>query len=249
MTAAGKPRECASLATEPVRIALPGTDIDVWMMCLDLMPVQVRQWENLLSDDEASRAARFHFERDRRRFIAARGTLRLLLGGYLEMAPAAIKFNYGATGKPAIAPPAGTIHFNLSHSGERALYAFSSSRPLGVDIEYLHHDLDHKSLSERFFSPAECAALDRLPDCERKRAFLVHWTRKEAVVKASGEGLSLPIDRLYVATPPGLASRPPGTAVALLDGRAWHIHAPEVGDDYTAAIAAATTRDDGNHGC
>ena len=243
MAAASKPAKYEFQTPPLVQIALPDADIDVWAMRLDLTSDQVQLRMQLLSDDEASRAARFHFERDRRRFIVARSTLRMLLGEYLGTVPTAIKFTYGAAGKPEIAPGGGSFHFNLSHSSERALIGISSSRPLGVNIEYLHREIDHRALSERFFSHAECAALDLLPEHARKRLFFSYWTRKEAVAKACGEGLSLPFERLNVAIPPGSSSDLSATVVVREHDRVWRICATEVSDDYIAAIATTITED------
>ena len=153
-----------------------------------------------------ARAARFRFERDRVRFIAARGALRSILARYMGCAPAALAFSYSAYGKPALAEmncaqPA--LSFNLSHSGDWAMCAVAQDRRVGIDIELLRPELATQSIAEHFFSAAEVTALRSLSPAEQIPAFFRCWTRKEAFVKARGEGLSLPLDRFDVSLLPG----------------------------------------------
>lgn len=220
------------------RIPLPNPEIEVWLARLDLDIDQVVQCTKLLSSDEQLRADRFHFERDRRRFIVARGVLRMLLGGHLGIAPAAIAFGYAQHGKPFVTNHAAKIHFNLSHSGERALYALSPSCQLGVDIESLDNDIDYNSLASRFFTPRECAVLLRVPEPDRKRAFLSCWTRKEAVVKAIGNGLSLPLDQFEVMAGPDNAPRVLDAGANALRCDEWTLHPIDVDGEYVATVGA-----------
>ena len=220
------------------RIALAIPEIEVWQAHLDLGAEQVLQCTALLSCDERLRADRFHFERDRRRFIVARGTLRKLLGSYLEIPSAGIKFGYAKYGKPLVAESPAQIHFNVSHSEERALYAISGKHPVGVDIEYLNRDIEYHGLARRFFSHNEWAALESLPDSSRKRAFFACWTRKEAIVKAIGDGLSLPLDRFEVAIAPDTAPRVPGFVPAACDVTDCTLYSANLDRDYVAAVAA-----------
>ena len=145
-----------------------------------------------LSDDECERAARFRFDRDRRRFVAGRSALRSLVGSYLDVAPDEVAFEYGPQGKPFV--PGATLSFNVSHSGGQAVYAFGSGLEVGVDVELLDHARYGDDVAERFFSPQEVATLRGLAPAMRPDAFLRCWTRKEAFIKARGEGLSLPLD-------------------------------------------------------
>ena len=219
------------------RIALPNPEIEVWLARLDLDVNQVMQCTKLLSGDELSRADRFHFEGDRRRFVVARGVLRTLLGGYLDIAPAALAFSYTQHGKP-FTENCTQIHFNVSHSGEHALYAISPSCRLGVDIESLDRDIDYNSLASRFFTPRECAVLLRVPEPDRKRAFLSCWTRKEAVVKALGNGLSLPLDQFEVMAGPDNAPRVLDAGANALRCDEWTLHPIDVDGEYVATVAA-----------
>jgi len=196
-----------ALSGTPKRIPLPNPAIEVWLAQLDLDADQVRQCALLLSPDELLRADRYRFDRDRRRFIVARATLRKLLGGWLAVAPDAIVFAYTRNGKPFIADPAADIQFNVSHAHERALYAISRSHALGVDIEYLNRDVDYDALARRFFTCREYTELQRIPESGRKRAFLACWTRKEGVIKATGDGLSLPLAQFNVTVAPDDAPR------------------------------------------
>jgi 4'-phosphopantetheinyl transferase len=159
-----------------------------------------------LSADEMSRASRFHHARDRRRYITGRSQLRLLLGHYLERAPEAIRFHYNDFGKPFVADSAG-LAFNVSHAGDLVLYAFARQTDMGVDIELIRDDFPVEDIAHHYFSPAEVAVLDGLPDRLKHRAFFDCWTRKEAFIKARGKGLSIPLDSFDVSLAPGEAAR------------------------------------------
>jgi 4'-phosphopantetheinyl transferase len=150
-----------------------------------------------LSPDELARAERFHFARHRDRFVAARALLRLLAGRYVGIPAREVRFNYGRRGKPCLHPSlAGPnrLRFNVSHSDGLALLAFGWDSELGVDIEIERTLRDWESIAERYFTAGERAALGQLPSAERDRAFLRAWTRKEALFKATGDGLSRALD-------------------------------------------------------
>ncbi len=148
--------------------------------------------EFVLSDDERERARRFHFERDRRRFVAGRSMLRQRLALYLDAAPAELVFAYGPHGKPSL--PGSGLSFNVSNSGPTGLFAFASACELGVDVELLAHARpDDDAVATRFFSAVEVATLRACPAPTRAHGFLRCWTRKEAFIKGRGEGLSLPL--------------------------------------------------------
>lgn len=218
------------------RITLPPPGIEAWQARLDLPAGEVEQCAKFLSRDEHLRADRFHFEHDRRRFIVARGRLRLLLSRHLPIAPAAIVFAYMKNGKPFVAGNTAQIHFNLSHSEERALYALSRSCRLGVDIECLNRDIDWRGLASRFFTHSESTALQQLPVSSRNRAFFACWTRKEAIIKATGDGLSLPLDQFEVTVEPD--AEPRILAAATLRIADWTLYTADVGNAYVATVAA-----------
>jgi len=224
------------LAGPPCRVMLPAPDIEVWLMPLDARVDQIEQCFALLSRDEQARAERFHFERDRRRYTVARGMLRVLLGNQLGLPPAAIEFRYAQHGKPHVAGTATPIHFNVSHSADMAIYAISRICVPGVDIEHLTRDIEAEALAQRFFTRRECAKLQSIPAADRKRAFLAAWTRKEAIVKSTGDGLRLPLDQIEVTiatdAPPELLNITPG------DVADWTLYSVNAGREYVATIAA-----------
>src|SRR6185295_11775094 len=189
----------------PVPPGLAPGEVQVFSVSLDELPLAMLLTR--LSADESRRASSFHFERDRRRFAATRGVLRGLLGRYLAVDPSALVFRYGPQGKPALAAPWEGLHFNVSHSGGLALLAFSTDHEIGVDIEQERSVPEMDSIADRHFSPRESAALRRLDNPERARAFFRCWTRKESFIKAVGEGLSYALDAFDVTLDPGEPAR------------------------------------------
>lgn len=189
----------------PEHLLLGSNAVHVWRVSLDHSPSEIALFQNNLDDDERSRADRFYFSRDRERFIVARGILRAILGRYSNRAPNSLCFSYNTHGKPALVSEsdADGIRFNLSHSNGKALYAISRGREIGVDLEFIRCDLEAEQIAERFFSRSEIETLRALPPSLRKYAFFLCWTRKEAYIKARGEGLSLPLDQFDVSLIPG----------------------------------------------
>ncbi len=171
-------------------------ELHIWQTTLDVGSDQAGRLFRLLSDDERARAARFRFDRDRIRYIAGRAQLRLLLAEYVDMPPEQFVFRYGSNEKPSLAGPG--PHFNLSHSGALALYAVCADVEVGIDVELYDPDFAGQRIPERFFSPDEVSALRALPEPEQARGFLELWTRKEAFIKARGDGLSLALDSFSV---------------------------------------------------
>jgi 4'-phosphopantetheinyl transferase len=162
--------------------------VHLWPWRLAVSPARLaRLWE-VLAPAERERADRFRFERHRNAFVAARGTLRELIGNYIDCLPQTVEFAYNSHGKPSVKG----ICFNLSHSAEFALAAFSRDFELGVDVEGVDRNVDLQ-VARRFFSPTEVESLFALPEAERPEGFLRIWTRKEAVIKAFGKGLALPL--------------------------------------------------------
>jgi 4'-phosphopantetheinyl transferase len=189
----------------PVTLALPHRLVHIWRVALEQPVSLVHQLEQRLSADEQERAARFHFERDRRRFIVGRGALRTLLCRYLQIEPTRLKLCYGKYGKPYLAEESkgSALHFNLAHSNELAVYAFACEGEVGIDIEYIHPLADLDQIAAQFLSKNESTALLELSDDQRLTTFFNCWTRKEAYIKALGEGLSHPLDQFQVSLIPG----------------------------------------------
>jgi 4'-phosphopantetheinyl transferase len=158
--------------------------------------------EHLLADDERERASRYRFERDRRRFVSGRATLRRLLADYLDCEPAEVELAYGPYGKPFVQRP--DLSFNVSHSASCALFAFAPGFEVGIDVELPAGQKDYDRVASQFFSPCEVARFRAQPPASRPLAFLRCWTRKEAYIKARGEGLQLPLHDFDVTLDPAV---------------------------------------------
>jgi 4'-phosphopantetheinyl transferase len=182
-------------------------EVDVWFERLDPPEDRVAELAGALSHDERTRAVRFYFERDRRRYVVARGLLRVILARYTDLAPERIAFRYGPRGKPSLATASAGLRFNLSHAADRALVGVTRGREIGVDLEYVRPMPELESLARRFFSEPERVALAALPRPRRLRAFFRCWTRKEAYIKAIGDGLACPLDGFAVSLAPGRYAR------------------------------------------
>lgn len=191
----------------------------------------------MLSPDERDRAARFREGPLRNHYTAGRGTLRILLGRYFQADPATISLIYQPHGKPELGPPWNTqgVEFNLSHSGDVALFAFTRGQPIGVDVEAIRPMPNAAGLMERFFSADEIAQW-RQALCERQELiFFQGWTRKEAWLKAVGSGLSFPLDQFCVTMdgPAQVLSIRGGEAEAAM----WWLESVEPWPGYVGAVA------------
>jgi 4'-phosphopantetheinyl transferase len=196
-----------------------------------------------LSTDEIERAERFRFGRDRARFILARGTLRTLLGHYLGADPASLSFSHNDYGKPALAGEwtGSGVNFNLSHSHEVVLYAFARGRAVGIDVEHVRPELSGEDIAARFFSAPETEALRSQPPNTRPSAFFSCWTRKEAYIKARGEGLSYALDRFAVSVDSGAQDVVLDVFGDAAESRRWTIISLLPDEGYVAALAAEGT--------
>jgi 4'-phosphopantetheinyl transferase len=223
----------------PETLVLGLDEVHVWRANLDQTPSQIQSFRHNLATDEQARAERFHFERDREHFIVARGVLRAILGGYLKRAPEGLSFCYGSHGKPALAGESGgdAIRFNVSHSHGIALYAVTRGREVGVDLERIRFNLAVAEIAERFFSRREVAMLRTLPTEEQREAFFRSWTRKEAYLKARGEGLSSPLDQIDVSPASGKPDAVPGTQPDSSEASRWTFQELAPAPGYVAALA------------
>jgi 4'-phosphopantetheinyl transferase len=180
---------------------VPGdSDVHVWTSILRETPQELADFECLLNREEKKRADRFVRVADRSRYVAAHGILRQLLSRYLGTDPRAHRFVTNEFGKPALAPTkeGRRLWFNLAHSGELVLIAFAN-RQVGVDVERIRTDIDVMSLAQGQFADREIAALTAIESIERVTAFFRCWTRKEAYLKARGEGLSFALKQFAVS--------------------------------------------------
>jgi 4'-phosphopantetheinyl transferase len=168
-------------------LQLADYEVHTWCANLAVSMDQLQHYAQTLSIDEQARAARFKFPHHRDRFIAARGILRTLLSKYLNQSPASFKFSYSDRGKPLLDNP---LQFNVSHSEDLALYAFTYDRSIGIDVEVIRSVENLEGLTQRFFCPSEHQAIAQLPPEVQHKLFFRYWTCKEAYLKATGEGLS-----------------------------------------------------------
>jgi len=219
-----------------VEFELTGRAVHVWPVSIQAPVPVVDRFRSLLSADETARSARFRFEHLQHSFILARGALRILLGRYLNTPPRDLEFRYGSKGKPALAESA-ALQFNASHSGDLALFAFTMDCDLGVDIEAVRPMPDMEDVTRRFFCPEETAELMALPDGHRDQGFFLCWTRKEAYIKATGEGLSAPLDAFRVTLRPGEAARMIHLERDPIAAHAWSLHDLALDPRYAAALA------------
>jgi len=185
----------------PDNLILSEDEAHIWRADLDLNECFQSSFLKLLSSDEKNRAKKFRFAKDSQNFIAARGILRVLIGKYLEINPAEISFQYSEFGKPSIANN-NSLQFNISHSQNIALFAFTKKFNIGVDVEFVNPKIEVQDIATRFFSTNEIKNLLALPEKQQTLGFFYCWTRKEAFIKAVGEGLSFPLDKFEVSLEP-----------------------------------------------
>ena len=180
--------------------------VDLWIADSLNIRDPLTTYRQLMSDDELERSNHFKFDHLRDFHVFCRGTLRRILSGYLAVSPDTIRFLYGENGKPFLATEA-ALQFNVSHSGSLFVCAVSSNLTIGVDVEEIRPLDDMTSIATHFFSPAEQRHLAKIPEENRTHAFYECWTRKEAVIKATGEGVSRLLDSFEVAFGPGATAQ------------------------------------------
>jgi 4'-phosphopantetheinyl transferase len=217
---------------------LSNDEVHVWEASLDRPPEVVGRFRELLSEDELARADRFRFDQHRYRYVVGRGQLRSLLASYLGVRPAELRFEYGEFDKPAL--PGSGIEFNLAHSGDVVLYALTRAGEVGIDVELEETRPRDERIAERFFSPAEVAILRSLPSSERPRAFLRCWTRKEAFLKARGDGLQLALDTFDVSLAPGQPVAVMRTEWSRTEPTEWSLS--DLSDERAGYVAALAIR-------
>ena len=223
----------------PEALLLGRDDVHVWRATLDETPSRIDSFLRTLAADERTRAERFYFPRDRERFIVARGVLRAILALYSNRAPECVSFSDGPHGKPALASESGeaAIRFNVSHSYGVALYAVTRDREVGIDVELIRSDLKVEQIAARFFSRHEIATLRALPADLQEAAFFRCWTRKEAYIKATGAGLSLPLDQFEVSLTPGEPAALLSTQRDPNEAQRWSLQELTPAPGYAAALA------------
>jgi 4'-phosphopantetheinyl transferase len=223
----------------PDQIRIGDDEVHCWRVSLAQPESAIRKLAQVLNEEESARADRFYFSRDHNRFVVARAGLRVILSRYLKTNPAKIQFSYSAYGKPALAgdPSASELQFNLGHSHEVAIYAFSLRRQLGIDIEHIRPEVSGDEIAERFFASEEIATLRKIPSNQRTEAFFNCWTRKEAYIKARGEGLTFPLGDFVVTMSPGEPARLLSVRDAPQEAARWYLQELDPGPGYAAAVA------------
>ena len=223
----------------PSKPKLSINDVHVWHVRLNQTDGRVQQLQQILSGDERIRAERFHFDRDRRRFIVSQGMLRLIIGDYIEMEPSRLQFYSGHRGKPYLVHGLGNVplQFNLTHSKDIALYAFTCTREIGIDVEYLSDMPDAEEIALTTFSSLENKMLQSLPKHQRLEAFFNCWVRKEAYIKAIGNGLYHALDQFDVSLAPGEPTRLLSIEGSAEQASGWFMKSLIPEDGYVAALA------------
>lgn len=237
---AWKTASVVSWRPPPKRPMLGSDEAHVWRAGLNRNRSYVQGLQQILSADEQARAERFYFEKDRAHFIVARGLLRVILSRYLDIEPSQLRFCYSPCGKPSLVATSDqrTLCFNVSHSCGLALYAVTRGRKIGIDLERIRTDFACEQIAERFFSSREKAMLRALSAKKVKhKAFFNCWTRKEAYIKARGEGLSLPLDQFDVSLAPGEPATLLNTRGDPLEASRWSLQELFPGPGYVAALA------------
>ncbi len=224
-------------------LTLAADQVQVWHTWLHGSSSELQTLAQVLSPDEQERAARFRFPQHRDAFIAARGQLRSILSCYLNVKAQDLRFGYGPHGKPALVEPHSDLQFNLSHSNGLALFAISQGHRVGVDVEYIDSDRPWRNIAQRFFAPGENQVLSRLSETEGQQAFFHCWTRKEAFIKATGQGLSLPLDQFEVAIAPNQPAALLKTCWDEQEANRWLLQDLQIAPHYAAAVAVEESKD------
>ena len=221
----------------PASLTLGPDEVHVWRVDVDRAGSDLDRLEESLEGGERARARRFRFETDRRRFVSRRGVLREVLARYLGLPAAALRYRLAPHGKPRLAGALPVdLRFNLSHSAGLALIAVTQGREVGVDVERVVPQRADDGVARRFFAPGEMDELGRFGGHDWIEAFFRCWTRKEAYIKARGEGLSFPLERFEVSLGPDEPAR-----VLRVDGSAaealgWSMLALNPAPGYAGAV-------------
>jgi 4'-phosphopantetheinyl transferase len=218
-------------------LQLPNSELHVWAIPLDLSESEVSESSHALSEDELLRAARFHFDLHRRRYIAGRFALRRILAAYVGARASEVEFFYGPQGKPHLARPDSDVQFNFSNSEGQAICALMRCTEIGADLEMVRDISDYETIAKHFFSPGETEALLSLPPNSRQVAFVNCWTRKEAFLKALGSGLALPLDSFEVSLRPGDPARLLSVGGNCAESTGWTLISMSPLPNFVASVA------------
>ena len=221
------------------KVALADNEVHLYQVFFSKQKQHLHDCMQMLSDTEKNGAARFRFETDRAHFIIAHGMLRKVLSRYLDVAPSRLRFSYGVCGKPVLEgmPGGCSLCFNMSHSHDIALFALAWNSRIGVDVEYIRFIPDAEVIAKRFFAPQENSAFSAVPPDKKLEAFYNCWTRKEAFLKATGDGLSRRLDSFTVSLVPEEPPRLLSVEGDPLETSRWHLSAFKPAHKYVGAFA------------
>ena len=232
-----------SLYRKTAPLSLAPHQVHIWSLDCSANGFDLSALRASLTADECERADRFVFDKDSQQFTYARGVLRWLLGRYLNCPAAGLHFDYGEHQKPFL--PAAQqaspypLYFNLSHSRQWVIYAFSHSPHIGIDIEYMHKDRKTLDIAERYFTPGEIERIKQAQDSQA--AFYHYWTHKEAFIKATGKGLAQSLKSFEIEPDSGTRSRLRVHTIPEIMEQNWQLHALDIASDYQAALAIEQT--------
>jgi len=214
--------------------------VHVWTSFAD-KDSKIEAFEKILSADETSRANQFFFAEDRCRYIISRGTLRFLLAHYVRIPPHTVAFTHTEYGKPYLHPDqqdmSKPVYFNVSHSHQVILHAFTRHEHLGVDVEYERDTTDIFAMAKQYFTQSECEQIYGVGKAEQRKVFFRLWSHKEAFIKATGLGLSQPLDQFEIdlSADPDAKLRIVGVAPPRTGN--WSIEELSITEKYHAALA------------
>ena len=224
----------------PPELKLINDQVHIWQASFEFTADRIHSFKAWLSKEEMERANRFLFQKDHDLFIVSHGILRAILGRYLKTSPQRIVFAFNRYGKPFLAAPEGVpLHFNLSHSHQQGLYAFSRNLEVGIDLEFIKPKPHAAQIIARFFSETEKREFQNLPSRLKTNAFFKGWTEKEAYLKAHGSGLSIPLHKFSVTLNPHKPAMLLQIDPDIIDGKPWLLKEIPLGENYAAAVAVA----------
>lgn len=224
----------------PDSLKLSYENIDIWLCDLKNLSTNIDQFYSKLSEDEQDRAEKLKIGSKRQQYIITRGSLRKYLGLLAEADPAVFKFKYLKHGKPILEESSqyADISFNVSHSNDIALIAISRKQNIGIDVEKINYEIDPQTLVSRFFSKAEQSEFNALPKTIKAKAFCACWTRKEAFIKAIGDGVAYGLDKFDVSVDP--ETQQPKISLHKPSTEIWSALNLHINNDYMACLVSNT---------
>jgi len=222
----------------PETLSLSEDHIDVWLCDLKQLSHEINNFYSILSEDERERADKLKVEDKKQQYIITKGVLRQRLGLLTNIEPEYFVFEHLEHGKPVLVNDAryADIKFNVSHSHDFALIAIALKQNIGIDIEKINHDSKHDELVARFFSKAEQTEFQTIPDANKARAFCACWTRKEAFIKAVGDGVNYGLDKFDVTV--DTDKQAPEINLHKPSEETWSAINLPVDDDYMACLVS-----------